>query len=106
VFEVWLALALELVARATHTCSGWVTTLDHEIGNHTVEYDTIVEAISGEAEKTSAAHFGISRKHTDLKWAFAGLNGNVDVFNVAHVVGKKTWFTQFCTDIFRLPKNT
>ena len=106
VFEVWLALTLELVARATHTCSGGVTTLNHEIGDHTVEYDAIVEAIRGEAEETSAAHLCISRKHADFKGSLAGIDGNVDVFNVAHVVGKKTWFTPFCTDIFRLPKNT
>ena len=101
VLKKWLALTLKLVARTTHAGTSGVTPLDHKVGDHAVEYDAIVEAITGEAEETSAGHLSISRKHANFNWAFVGLNGNVDVFDIAHVAVKKPWIHGFCTDFFK-----
>lgn len=100
VLQMRLALTLELVARATHTGAGRITTLNHEIRDHAVEHDTVIEAVTGQAKETGAGHLGISSKHTHFDRALAGVHCNVDVLNIAHVAGKKPWIGRFCTDFF------
>ena len=101
VFQVWFTLTLKLVARSTHTASSWVAPLNHKVWNHTVKNDAVVKAIGSQAEKTSAGHLSITRKHTDFKWAFTGIDCNVDILNVAHVTKEKPWIESFCTNYFQ-----
>jgi len=90
VFEVWLALTLELVTGATHTCASRVAALDHKVRDHTVEYEAVVESTACEAKVTSTGHLGIGREHADFDSSLAGIHCNVDVCNIAHVASRKT----------------
>ena len=42
--DCWFAFAFELVTWATHSCASWITTLDHEVVDHAVKDDAVVES--------------------------------------------------------------
>jgi hypothetical protein len=92
---VRFALTLKLVTRTSHARARWVTTLDHKVGDDAVKHQAVIKSTAGKIEETGTGHFGITRKHADLDRPLAGIHGNVDIFDVAHVPKKKP----------RLPQN-
>ena len=77
--ECWLAFALELVAWATHSCASWVATLDHEVVDHAVKDDAVVESTSSEVKEASASNWRVCCEHSDVDVTFVRCDCNIDV---------------------------
>ncbi len=85
VATVGLALTLELVAGATSASSSGAASLNHEVGDHPMKSETIIEPAGGEMQKGSNRDGCVVGEGGDFDIAFAGVNGDL---NVVHEGGE------------------
>ena len=81
VAQAVVGFAFELVAGATGTGALWAAALNHEIGDYTVEAESIVVSALNEVYETGYGHGGFSGKQVDVDVPFAGAHG---YFKIGH----------------------
>ena len=72
--QVGATLVIKLVAGATAAGALRVATLNHEICNHTVESQTIIEALAGQVQEAGGGHGSLGSEHREVDIALAGLH--------------------------------
>jgi hypothetical protein len=70
---VLVELVLELVPGTTGAGSFRAAALDHEVGNHPVEEEAVVEAVAGKLGEVLDRLGGLVREELELDRSFAGV---------------------------------
>ena len=75
--EVRAALVLKTVAGASHARAGGVAALDHEIRNHAVELEAVIEAPGSQVQKGSRRHGRLGSEYRQLDVALGSVDGDI-----------------------------